>query len=104
VLIALLSGPAGAAAVMVADAVSLATRQLAAPNAAASPTPAKAEPTVPGANPGTPILGDAKTRRGVGGSEGYGVLGADMEDPLRRTSITSCGARRVTQRGWIVTC
>jgi hypothetical protein len=37
---------------MAADAVSLATRQLAAPNAAASPTPENAEPTVPGANQG----------------------------------------------------
>jgi hypothetical protein len=89
-----LSDPDGAATATVADAVSLATKQLAAPNPATSPTPAYAVPAPPDAIPATPILGDARTRSGVGGRDGCGVQGADIEEPLRRTSITSCEARR----------
>ena len=76
-----------------ADAVNLATRHPTAPLDAASLELAKVAPT-PGNAPAAPILGDARMRRGVGGRDGCGVFGADIEDDLRRTSMTSCDAWR----------
>ena len=83
--------PAAAATTVAADAVNLATRHPTAPLAAASFEVAKVAPP-PGNAPAAPILGDARIRRGVGGRDGCGVFGADMDEVLRRTSITSCAA------------
>ena len=81
--------PAAAATTVAADAVNLATRHPTAPAPAASLVPAKVAPP-PGNAPTAPILGDARMRRGVGGRDGWGVFGADMDEALRRTSMTSC--------------